>query len=145
MDDMKLGESLWTIHLEHMRVLDEIVDRGCLRGERGVLLYLFHVGNPLFPGELTEKLGLTTGRIANILRVLEEDGMIARTPDASDKRRVLVALTPEGEAQARRHYARSVAFNERLLSRLDPEEVRCFLKTLTQFAELLEDEFDIRS
>ena len=145
MDQRKLSEPLWCMHLEHMRVLEYVVEQGCTRGENGLLMYLYHIGQPMFAGELTEKLGLTTGRIANILRVLEREGLVTRATDSQDKRRVLVALTPEGEAQARRHYARSVAFNERLLSRLDPEEVQCFLKTLTQFAELLEDEFDIRS
>ena len=139
MDATKLGEALWTIHLEHMRVMDEIVERGCLRGESGVLLYLYQVGHPLFSGDLTEKLGLTTGRIANILRVLEKNGMIARTPDAQDKRRVCVALTPAGEAYARQKNADAVAFNQQLLSRLDPSEVQSFLDTLRRIAALLDE------
>ena len=68
MDERKLGEALWKVHLEHMRALDCVVERSYTRGETGVLLYLYHISRPLFPGELTEKLGLTTGRIANILR-----------------------------------------------------------------------------
>ena len=95
------------MHLEYMRVLDDIVERSATRGESGVLLYLYHVDRPMYPGELTEKLGLTTGRIANILKELERERLILRTPDVLDKRRVRVALTPEGEALARRRKPRS--------------------------------------
>ena len=43
---------------------------------------------------------MTTGRIANILKVLEESDLVVRTPDALDKRRVQVALTDRGEQVA---------------------------------------------
>ena len=140
MDAMKYGEALWTMHLEHMRAMDEIVDRGCVRGESGVLLYLYHVGRPLYPGELTEKLGLTTGRIANILKVLEKASLIVRTPDADDKRRVQVALTPAGEAAALQRNAEAVAFHEHIVSRLKPEEARSFMNAIGRMTELMESE-----
>ena len=140
MDGTKYGEALWTMHLEHMRAMDEIVERGCMRGERGVLLYLYHVGHPLYPGELTEKLGLTTERIANILKVLEKGNLIVRSMDAEDRRRVRVALTPEGEAAARRQNAQAVAFHERIVSRLEPEEARNFVNAIRRMTELMESE-----
>ena len=115
MDGTRLGETLWTTHLEYMRVLDAIVERSAIRGENGVLLYLYHVNRPMYPGELTEKLGLTTGRIANILKELERERLILRTPDVLDKRRVRVALTPEGEVLARRRNTEAIAFHSRLL------------------------------
>ena len=140
MDAMKYGEALWTMHLEHMRAMDEIVERGCVRGESGVLLYLFHVGHPLYPGELTENLGLTTGRIANILKVLEKNHLIVRRPDARDRRRVLVALTPGGEASAQRQNAEAVAFHRHIVSRLEPEEARSFMDVIRRMTELMESE-----
>ena len=142
MNAMKLGESLWTRHLDYIRILDEIVERSCTRGESGVLLYLYHVGRPMYPGELTEKLGLTTGRIANILRVLEASGYIVRTPDARDKRRVRVALTPAGEIQARRLNAKALTFHEELLSRLEPGEAEQFLSVMKRMADIVDHEAD---
>lgn len=137
---MKYGETLWTAHLEYMRAMDEIVDRGCARGESGVLLYLYHVGHPLYPGELTDKLGLTTGRIANILKVLERDGMIVRTPDRNDKRRVQVALTPAGEASARTQSDSAVAFHEKITARLEPEEMQSIMNAFRRMVELTKNE-----
>lgn len=138
MDRTKLGETLWTIHLEHMRALDQIVDASHIRGENGLLLYLYHVGRPMFPGELTEKLGLTTGRIANILKVLERAALVVRTPDGSDKRRVLVALTPKGEALASEKNREAVEFHSRMMSQLDPSEARQFLDMIERMISIID-------
>ena len=140
MDAMKLGETLWKVHLEHVGALDKIVERSHTRGESGVLLYLYHMNRPMYPGELTEKLGLTTGRVANILRVLEEAGMVRRAPNATDKRRVLVTLTPPGEAAAREQNLQAVAFYTRIIDRLSPEEAQRLLDTTRHIVEIMEEE-----
>ena len=142
-DTTKLGESLWLLHLQHMRALEQIVDKSCTRGENGVLMYLYHAERPVYPGELTERLGLTTGRIANILRELERTGMIVRTPDTEDKRRVRVALTPEGESYTLAQNSNAIRFHARLLSQLKPEETDQFLKTLSRLVEIIERDEDI--
>ena len=140
MDSMKLGETLWMIHLEYMRSLEKIVEKSRVRGESGVMLYLYHVGRPMYPGELTEKLGLTTGRIANILKELEESNLIVRATDRLDKRRVRVALTPEGEARAKQLNAEAVAFHAGLLEHLSPEEAQQFLNMLRRMADFPEED-----
>lgn len=138
MDATKLGETLWTVHLENMRALDQIVEQSHTRGETGVLLYLYHVNRPMFPGELTEKLGLTTGRIANILKVLERSGLVVRTPDTLDKRRVQVALTEKGEIEAQKQNTEGIAFHARLLSQLDEAEAREFLDLIKRMVTILD-------
>ena len=141
METNKLGEHLWSVHLEYMRALDYVVDRSYTRGESGVLLYLYHISRPLYPGELTEKLGLTTGRIANILRALEREGLVVRTPDIEDKRRVQVALTPAGEVEAEAQNRAAIAFHEKLLSNLEPGEAEQFLNVLIRLARKVEENF----
>ena len=133
-----MGEALWTMHLDHMRVLNQIVDESPVRGESGMLLYLYHVGRPMFPGELTEKMGLTTGRIATILKVLEKSEMVVRTPDPLDKRRVLVELTPQGEVAAREQHAKALRFHTFLIEQLDADEASRFMETLTHLAAVLD-------
>ena len=142
MDESKFGESLWRVHLDHIRVMDRIVEKSGVRGESGVLLYLYHVGRPMYPGELTEKLGLTTGRIANILRGLESAGLIARATDALDKRRVRVELTPEGEVWAQQQNAKAIAYYDRLLSRFTPEEARQYHGLATKMSEFIYQDMD---
>jgi len=135
MDATKAGEALWTLHLDHMRAMNQIVDESRVRGESGMLLYLYHVGRPMYPGELTEKLGLTTGRIANILKVLEQTGMIMRTTDARDRRRVQVELTQEGESAARARHEDAMRCHAALMDQLDAEQARRLAEALRALSD----------
>ncbi len=49
-------------------------------------------------GRLGERLSLDTNTLTPMIKRLEATGLITRTRDAQDERRVLVALTPEGRA-----------------------------------------------
>jgi DNA-binding MarR family transcriptional regulator len=52
------------------------------------------------PGELSDALLLTTGGLSNLLRRMEADGYVQRSPDKRDKRGVVVQLTAKGIAKA---------------------------------------------
>jgi DNA-binding MarR family transcriptional regulator len=62
-----------------------------------VMLELFE-GTPRTIGELGAKLGMDTGTITPLVKRLETSGLVTRTRDSNDERRVLVDLTPAGEA-----------------------------------------------
>lgn len=62
-----------------------------------VLLELF-AGSPRTVGDLGAKLGMETGTITPLLKRLAAAGKVTRTRDLADERRVLVDLTPAGEA-----------------------------------------------
>lgn len=130
-----MGEKMWKLHLDHMRVIESVLEKSASHGEDGVLLYLYHFAKPMYPGELTERMSLSTGRIANILRALEQSGLIARETDGEDRRRVVVTLTPRGEALARKRYAEGVAMHARVISALDPDEAQSFLKMVMRMIE----------
>ena len=49
-------------------------------------------------GKIGAKLGLDTGTTTPLLKRMEQSGLIARKRDPLDKRRVLVELTPAGQA-----------------------------------------------
>lgn len=49
-------------------------------------------------GELGTRLGMDTGTITPLVKRLEHAGLITRRRDTRDERRVLVELTPAGEA-----------------------------------------------
>jgi len=55
-------------------------------------------GSPLSVGELCARLDMETGTLTPLLKRLETAGVVTRTRDASDERRVLVDLTPHGRA-----------------------------------------------
>ena len=103
-----------------------------------MLISLYFLDHPVFAGEFIEKLGLTTGRIANILKKLEEKDLIVRTADKEDRRRVHVALTEAGRSRAGRKYADMVRVHQTLIERLGPEdtwELARILDRLAAFAD----------
>ena len=61
--------------------------------------------SPRSVGELGAKVGMDTGTITPLLKRLEQSGMVSRRRDAADDRRVLVELTPTGEAMRERIWA----------------------------------------
>ena len=70
------------------------------RGEVGVLSYLAFEKSEASSGELSEKLNVTTARIASILNSLENKKYIRRKGDSLDKRKTLVVITESGKELA---------------------------------------------
>ncbi|EJT06787.1 MarR family transcriptional regulator [Rhizobium sp. CCGE 510] len=62
-----------------------------------VMLELYG-GTPRAVGELGLKLDMDTGTITPLLKRLESAGMVTRTRDRNDERRVLIHLTKAGES-----------------------------------------------
>jgi DNA-binding MarR family transcriptional regulator len=55
-------------------------------------------GGPLAAGELSARMHITSGTMTGVLDTLEGNGYLRRHPDPADRRRVLVDLTPAGQA-----------------------------------------------
>lgn len=92
--------------------------------------------------ELGEAMRMTKASLTGILDVLEAEGLIFRSDDASDRRRVLVSLSASGRALCERKARElSAKLEERFapLSREDREEfVRC-LATATALMKRMEN------
>ena len=58
-------------------------------------------GAPQTVGELGRRLRLDSGTLTPLLKRLEADGLVTRTRDAADERRVLVEVTDAGRALRR--------------------------------------------
>ncbi len=68
-----------------------------LRGECRLLLYLnISEEQSVQPGKIADKLGISTARVASILKALESKGMIERRCGTADKRKVFVTITEKG-------------------------------------------------
>ena len=67
------------------------------RGEIGMLNYLISCDELPSAGYLSEKLEVSTARIARILNSLEDKGCIKRCFDAKDKRKTIVEITDVGK------------------------------------------------
>lgn len=61
-----------------------------------VLVALKSSGRAMVPSELSDDLAVTRANISNLLNALEKAGRIRRNFDPTNRRRILVSLTPEG-------------------------------------------------
>ena len=69
-----------------------------MQGEMKVLSYIHYTagGGEIATGDIVSALDMTGGRVAGILRSLEQKGFISRRTDENDRRRIMVSPTPAG-------------------------------------------------
>src|SRR3984957_13831233 len=78
---------------------------------------------PVPAGRLAEETGLTSGAITTVLDRIERAGYARRVSDASDRRRVLVELTPKAQADTMRFYGPHMALSVRLYEEYTQEQL----------------------
>ena len=80
-----------------------LANRGLARHDlsttgREVLAVLEGAGRPLPAGEIAARVLVTTASMTAVLDTLERRGLLRRTPDPTDRRRVLIGITDSGRA-----------------------------------------------
>ncbi|HDC2546552.1 TPA: MarR family transcriptional regulator [Salmonella enterica] len=76
----------------------------------------------LSPKELQKKILISSGGLSNRINRLEEKKYIVRIPDPSDRRGVIVRITPEGRKLTLEAVVTHVAIEETLIQELDIED-----------------------
>lgn len=105
-----------------------------LRAPNASALTTVELHGPLTPSELADIERVKRPTATRILRGLEEEGLVQRTPDPNDGRSALISLTGEGRERLRRLRQRKNAYLARRMRDLDPGEVA----TLERAAQILE-------
>jgi DNA-binding MarR family transcriptional regulator len=105
-----------------------------LRAPNASALTTVELHGPLTPSELADIERVKRPTATRILRGLEEEGLVQRTPDPKDGRSALISLTGEGRERLRRLRQRKNAYLARRMRDLDPGEVA----TLERAAQILE-------
>jgi DNA-binding MarR family transcriptional regulator len=90
------------------------------------------------PSRLAEMLGLTRGALSARLGPLEEAGLITRTNDMADRRRVHVRLTPAGSDAFEQHASVEELGEGALLSVLTAEEKQTLADLLRKLVVAVE-------
>ena len=123
-----LADELLHIRMDLLQVPAAQQLSGILRGELFVLNYLYNRDEGIHPKELSEKLSVSTARIASLLNHMEEKHLVVRETDPEDSRQVLVRLTPDG-LEAIQCCRRDVLTNvERMLEALGPDDAREYIR-----------------
>jgi DNA-binding MarR family transcriptional regulator len=85
--------------------------------------------------ELAAKMGVTTGTLTVTVDRLEKRGLVARAPNESDRRSVLVELTEPGRVLFEEHHKLHLDLTRDLAAALDQVQAEAFadiLRTLNQ-------------
>jgi DNA-binding MarR family transcriptional regulator len=93
---------------------------------------------PVPAGRLADETGLTTGAITTVLDRLERAGFARRVRDPTDRRRVLVEVTPEAFAGEVNFYGEHIAASERAYRDYTEEQLEMLLGWVRAGRELNE-------
>jgi len=90
--------------------------------------------------ELAERERVSAPALSNRIDRLEQDGLVARTQSADDRRRVGMTLTEEGQRVLRRVRSRRTAWLVQRLGHLSAEELAAVSAAIEPLAQLLDEE-----
>jgi DNA-binding MarR family transcriptional regulator len=95
----------------------------------GVLLTLSKSG-PMSPRELSDIIHIDPSTLGEMLRRMEERGLIARHTGPSDRRKVNLALAAGGKRALRAHLPSALRVQEQLLAPILPEQRNILIGSL---------------
>lgn len=110
------------------------------RGEIGTLSYLAFDKNKVSAGELSEKLNVTTARIACILNSLENKQYIERKEDEKDKRKTLVYITEKGKNLACDAKKEVIEKIIKVIEEIGYDEIKNYINVVARIKKILEEQ-----
>jgi len=114
-----------------------------MQGEGFVLQYVsIRNGCCVFPSEIGHAMCVSTARIATALNSLEKKGLINRQIDASDRRKILVSITPEGKLLAEKNYRNAVDLIVKRFALLGEHDAKEYVRITGRLVEMLLDVAD---
>ncbi|MEW9052845.1 MAG: MarR family winged helix-turn-helix transcriptional regulator [Neobacillus sp.] len=109
-------------------------------GEKRILGYLAFWKKGVTSGEISEKLFLSTPRVASVLNSLAKKGYIERNRDERDKRVVIVTITEAGHKFVMEEYEQALSMLETTLQKLGEKDAKEFVRILKRITEITMEE-----
>lgn len=100
------------------------------------VLRVLQESGPLELTTLAEQASLLLPSLTRMVRPLETEGLIRRAVPRTDRRKVIVAITPAGEDLIRRHAAESAAIFARVEARFGAQRLDTLLDLLDELQRL---------
>ena len=111
--------------------------RGVSEGEMAILGMLSATDEPQAPGDLAERLQLSSSRVANALKTLERKGFVTREINPADRRGIIVSITPEGDAFGKARFDEAVAGIRDLVADLGEQDATELARILERIQDLV--------
>lgn len=144
---MGAGNDLPLYVREAIATFDEIMalnQKGALeklnRVNKGELFVLHHLASrqdQVLPTELGAALKSSNARISALLGVLEKKGLVERDIDTSDRRNVLVSITPLGRERIATEMGHMRTCLAKVFTAMGAEDTLLFLRLAKRFSELV--------
>jgi MarR family transcriptional regulator, 2-MHQ and catechol-resistance regulon repressor len=131
-DAIRVFEQL--VHENHPGPMDNI--NKVSKGEMFVLGFLEREGRALIPSEISEAMNSSTARVSAILNSLEKKEQIEREVDLSNRRNVLVTITPLGIKRVEDMKFKLHHFLGVLFAQMGEEDTLEFIRLVQKFGEL---------
>jgi DNA-binding MarR family transcriptional regulator len=103
-------------------------------------LLMEELGGEATPGQLGTRLGLTTGSVTAMIDRLAKLGYVTRSPDPTDRRKVVVRPTDTILDKSREIYGRLVAGGVELLAKYTDEELELLIDFQVRARALQEEQ-----
>lgn len=128
MDYLALANELLCVRANLLQVPANQQLSKMVKGELFVLNYLDSHQQIIHPKELSEKLSVSTARIASLLNHMEEKNLIRRSSDPDDCRQIIVQLTDPGREMIRRVRGEALFCVSNMLESLGPEDAEEYIR-----------------
>ena len=107
-----------------------------LQGEAFVLHFIAHIKNSVTPSEISQEMDVSSARVAAALNSLENKGLIVRSTDEIDRRKVIVNMTEKGRVIADRQYEMVINMAAKMLSFLGEEDAKEYVRITGKMADI---------
>ena len=107
------------------------------RGTGFVLNYLRESDHEVVAGELARELGVSTARIAALLKTMEKNGLIVRQRSAEDARLTVVRITQAGGECYERMREQILEKIELLIEKVGKDDLEEFIRISNKIREAL--------
>ena len=128
MDYTELANELLSVRANLLQVPANQKLSKMVQGELFVLNYLITHEKIVHPKELSEKMAVSTARIASLLNHMEGKKLIQRYADKDDNRQVIVILTDTGRQEIHRIRAEVISYVCAMLESLGPEDAETYIR-----------------
>ena len=107
-----------------------------LHGESFLLQFIALHEDCVIPSEASEAMSISAARVAATLNSLESKGYITRRIDVRDRRRILIEITPKGNAKAEEYRRMLLEAAEKILRLLEEHDAKEYIRITGKLAEL---------
>ena len=142
--DTQIGLSLIAVGQSWKRLFRQaMADQGLSNIPVLPLSTLFQEGDGIRQHELARRLGVENTAVVRVLYNLEQDGLVWREEDSSDRRAKLIRLTDKGRELAERIVAIRITMRQEMLADVSVEDIQATERLLAKVEKAIAARMDL--